>query len=109
MARQAARHSFLVTPPCEGVAPLGAPSQRRYGAGPRFLTFRFASPPALSCDPFWVAASFEPRASLAARRQRAPRRGSECPRRQVYAVCASLTALRNPGAARVQEERSSPA
>jgi hypothetical protein len=27
-------------------SPLGAPLQRRYGAGPRFLTNRFASPPA---------------------------------------------------------------
>src|SRR5450759_419676 len=51
MARQAARHLVVVTPPCEGVAPLGAPSQRRYGAGPRFLTFRFALPPALRRQP----------------------------------------------------------
>ena len=36
MARQAARHSFVVTPPCEGVAPLGAPSRRLCGTGPRF-------------------------------------------------------------------------
>src|ERR1019366_543132 len=47
MARRWARHLVLVTPPCEGVAPLGAPSQRLCGAGPRFLTFRFALPPAL--------------------------------------------------------------
>ncbi len=48
MARRWARHAVLVTPSCEGVAPLGAPSRRRYGAGPRFLTVRFALPPALS-------------------------------------------------------------
>ena len=47
MARQAARHSVVVTHRCRCVAPLGAPSQRRYGAGPRFLTRRFALPPAL--------------------------------------------------------------
>ena len=35
-------HAASSHPPSrEGVAPLGAPSQRRYGAGPRFLTFRF--------------------------------------------------------------------
>ncbi len=32
-------------------APFGAPSLRPYGAGPRFLTFRFASPPALRRQP----------------------------------------------------------
>src|SRR5450759_2167821 len=37
MARQAARHCVVVTYRFRHVAPLGAPSQRRYGAGPRFL------------------------------------------------------------------------
>jgi hypothetical protein len=76
MARQAARHCSSCTCRCRHVAPFGAPSQRRYGAGPRFLTNRFALPPALSFDPFRVAAPFEPRASLTARRQPAPGRGS---------------------------------
>jgi len=74
-----ARRLVLVTCRCQHVAPLGAPSRRRYGAGPRFLTFRFVLPPALSCDPFWAAASFEPRASLTARRQRASRGGHSAP------------------------------
>ena len=37
MARRWARHSVLVTCRCQHVAPLGAPSRRPYGAGPRFL------------------------------------------------------------------------
>ena len=51
MARQAARYCVVVTYRFRHVAPLGAPSQRRYGAGPRFLTFRFALPPALRRQP----------------------------------------------------------
>src|SRR5450631_4897025 len=97
MARQAARHSFLVTPPCEGVAPLGAPSQRRYGAGPRFLTFRFALPPARKTPaPFgWPRSQSLGQASRPA----------------VNELLAGGRSApgRNPGAARVQEERSSPA
>jgi hypothetical protein len=58
MARQAARHLVLVTPSCEGVAPLGAPSRRLCGAGPRFLTRRFALPPgSFDAGPFWAASS----------------------------------------------------
>src|SRR5450759_3853536 len=53
-----ARHAVFVTPPCEGVAPLGAPSRRRYGAGPRFLTDRFALPcGSFDAGPFWAALS----------------------------------------------------
>jgi len=49
----------------EGCAPLGAPSQRLCGAGPRFLTFRFRLARGLrKRGPFWVAAGREPRASL---------------------------------------------
>ena len=51
------------TPPCEGVAPLGAPSQRRYGAGPRFLTFR--SPAfGFRAQPLLGSRTVEPRAGL---------------------------------------------
>jgi len=40
------------------VAPLGAPSQRRYGAGPRFLTFRFGfASGSFDAGPFWAALS----------------------------------------------------
>src|SRR5664280_1487786 len=47
------RRRILVQSTCgvgasgETRAPFGAPSRRRYGAGPRFLTRRFALPPAL--------------------------------------------------------------
>jgi hypothetical protein len=36
MARQAARHCVVLTYRFRHAAPLGAPSRRRYGAGPRF-------------------------------------------------------------------------
>src|SRR5664279_6554811 len=37
MARRWARHAVVVTCRCQHVAPLGAPSRRLCGAGPRFL------------------------------------------------------------------------
>jgi len=37
MARQVTRHAVVFTYRFRHVAPLGAPSQRHYGAGPRFL------------------------------------------------------------------------
>jgi hypothetical protein len=64
------------TRPCERVAPLGAPSQRLSGAGPRFLTFRFTLPPArssrrLSGQPLLPSLG----QAATARRQPAPGRG----------------------------------
>ena len=66
MARQAARHTCFVTCRCRHVAPLGAPSRRRYGAGPRFrrpIRPAFGAP----ARPLLGSHAFKPQAGRKAR------------------------------------------
>jgi hypothetical protein len=96
MAHQAARHAVFVTPShrrCGASRRAIAASLRRRAALP---AFRFAPPSALKRSPFWAAA---------------PSNLGQASRPAVSELLAGGHSApgRNPGAARVQEERSSPA
>ena len=81
----------------EGRAPFGAPSQRLFGAGPRFLTFRFGFASG-------IASGGPLRGPRVAHLGQALRPVVS----QLLAGDRSVPG-RSPGAAREQEERSSPA
>jgi hypothetical protein len=88
MARQAARYCVVVTYRFRHVAPLGAPSRRRYGAGPRFLT-----------PPFRAAFDSELRPLLGGLRFRASGKPSGLAVSQLLAGGHNAPG-RSPGAAR---------